>query len=429
MLHFRGLERNSLTQLVNQIQDNDGEMDIIGHSAYYDNDKLINEMTNKRNSYKIISLNCQSINAKIDNLKLVLNQYADSDCELQAICLQETWLADDSDTSLLQLDGYHLISKGKTCSSHGGLLIYLKNNLKFEIIDIINDCNIWEEQFIRILFNKPLVKNVILGNIYRPPRDLNEVYQQFIDEFTAIFGMSGNTNCDVIIAGDYNIDLLKIHEKAIFSDYFDAITSLGFFPKITLPTRFSDLNGTLIDNFICKFPHRILNITAGILISRLSDHLPYFLSFDEMTIKPKQMPKCIETRHYGEQNILKLRETIHAESICDKLDLSDNADPNNNYEILENTITDAMSKHIPIKTVRYNKHKHQKSVWITKGLTKSMHSRDKLYMKLMKMNQYCAEYNIIKTNLRTFNRILRIMMAKWISLPSLDTPHIMTMIN
>ena len=25
----------------------------------------------------------------------------------------------------------------------------------------------------------------------------------------------------------------------------------GFFPKITLPTRFSDLNGTLIDNVIC----------------------------------------------------------------------------------------------------------------------------------------------------------------------------------
>ena len=119
------------------------------------------------------------------------------------------------------------------------------------------------------------------------------------------------------------------------------------------------------------------------------------------------MPKFIKTRHYGEQDILKLRETIHAENICDKPDLSDNADPNNNYEILENTITDAMSKHIPIKTVRCNKHEHNKSVWITKGLIKSMHSGDKLYMKLMKTNQYCAEYNIIKTNLRTFNRILR----------------------
>ena len=91
--------------------------------------------------------------------------------------------------------------------------------------------NIWEGQFIRILFNKPLVTNVISVNIYRPPRDPNEVYQQFIDEFTAILTILGNQNSDVIIAGDYNIDLLKIHEKSLCSDYFDAITSFGFSPK------------------------------------------------------------------------------------------------------------------------------------------------------------------------------------------------------
>ena len=56
--------------------------------------------------------------------------------------------------------------------------------------------------------------------------------------------------------------------------------------------------------------------------------------------------------------------------------LSDNSDRNNNYEILENTVTDVMSKHPPIKTVMYNKHKHKhkKSVWITEGFIKSMHS-------------------------------------------------------
>ena len=180
-------------------------MDIIGHSAYYDNDKLINEMTNKRNSYKIISLNCQSINAKIDNLKLVLNQYADSDCELQAICLQETWLADDSDTSLLQLDGYHLISKGKTCSSHGGLLIYLKNNLKFEIIDIINDCNIWEEQFIRLCKNN--LKDTWVA--------INEVicrnYRTNLPEIFKINGKSVKDN--QIIADESNAFFSNIGKK------------------------------------------------------------------------------------------------------------------------------------------------------------------------------------------------------------------------
>ena len=70
----------------------------------------------------------------------------------------------------------------------------------------------------------------------------------------------GNHNSDVIIAGDYNIDLLKINDKPMFSDYFDAITSLSFFPKIAFPTRFTDTNCTLIDNFICKLSHRISNL-------------------------------------------------------------------------------------------------------------------------------------------------------------------------
>ena len=78
---------------------------------------------------KWIPLGTKIYNAKIYNLKLLLNHYTDSECEFHAICLQETWLAKDSDTSLLQLDGYHLISKGKTYSPRGSLLIDLKNNI------------------------------------------------------------------------------------------------------------------------------------------------------------------------------------------------------------------------------------------------------------------------------------------------------------
>ena len=37
--------------------------------------------------------------------------------------------------------------------------------------------------------------------------------------------------------GDFNIDLLKIHEKRLYSEYFDNLLSEGFHPKISLPTR------------------------------------------------------------------------------------------------------------------------------------------------------------------------------------------------
>ncbi len=45
-----------------------------------------------------------------------------------------------------------------------------------------------------------------------------------------------NSN-DVIIAGDFNIYLLKVNDKHVFSDYFDMLKSHSFYPKITLPTR------------------------------------------------------------------------------------------------------------------------------------------------------------------------------------------------
>ena len=38
--------------------------------------------------------------------------------EFDTICLQETWLSDDSDITFYQIQGYNLISQGENCSEH-----------------------------------------------------------------------------------------------------------------------------------------------------------------------------------------------------------------------------------------------------------------------------------------------------------------------
>ena len=73
--------------------------------------------------FTILSLNCASINAKIDQIKIKIQQLENNGTNVSAVCIEETWLSDGSDTSLLQIDDYNLISKGKMCSSHGGLSI------------------------------------------------------------------------------------------------------------------------------------------------------------------------------------------------------------------------------------------------------------------------------------------------------------------
>ena len=212
---------------------------------------------------------------------------------------------------------------------------------------------------------------------------------------------------DVVIAGDYNIDLLKILEKPVFSEYFDALTAFNFFPKITLPTRFSKRSCTLIDNFLCKCSHRISESIAGILLNKISGHLPYFISMNNVNIKHNMTKRIIKIKQQNESNVAKFKaEMSHAD--CDsKLDLRIDADPNMNYDILELTITDAANKHLPTKTIKFNKHKHKKSNWITYGIIKSIKFRDRLYMKLKKTATNTVSHDTISTNLKTYNKILK----------------------
>ena len=209
---------------------------------YFTDEELINKIKNKQNTFVVLSLNCQSLNAKMDQINMKLENFRNNSCEIGAICLQETWLSNDSNISLLQIDGFTLISQ-----DGGGISIYLNNKYDYKILSISNVSNVWEGQFIEI--NGNTIKEIILGNIYRPPRDTIENYKTFVDELTPILTHLQKSKSEVIIAGDFNIDLLKSKEKYEFSEYFDMISAQGFFPRITLPTRFSEHRGTLIDNF------------------------------------------------------------------------------------------------------------------------------------------------------------------------------------
>ena len=89
------------------------------------------------------------------------------------------------------------------------------------------------------------------------------------------------------------------------------MTTLGFFPQITRPTRLSGDSNTLIDNIFtnnfCK-PH-----LAGILVTPVSDHLMQFC-----IVKGRQgrninnFPKCIEVENI---NPLSINNFKHANAL------------------------------------------------------------------------------------------------------------------
>ena len=63
-------------------------------SFYYDDDSLNKLFKGKSDSFSILGLNCQYLNAKFDQISIMVQQLKSKGYEFDAICLQETWLSD-----------------------------------------------------------------------------------------------------------------------------------------------------------------------------------------------------------------------------------------------------------------------------------------------------------------------------------------------
>ena len=88
--------------------------------------------------FSVLDLKIQSINVKFHKLLPILKDLLDANFECSAICLQETWLqGGPPDLSHFNIPNYTPIASGTTCSSHGGLVIYLHNAYDFSIKSII----------------------------------------------------------------------------------------------------------------------------------------------------------------------------------------------------------------------------------------------------------------------------------------------------
>ena len=116
------------------------------------------------------------------------------------------------------LQGYNCITQGKSSSSKGELVIYIDYTYKADVINNLNLYEHWEGLIIQVNGGN-LAKSLIIGNIYRPPKILNEQINAFITEFSSVAASLGDSNNELIIAGDLNINLLQINEMTFIATF------------------------------------------------------------------------------------------------------------------------------------------------------------------------------------------------------------------
>ena len=150
----------------------ENEVDLVQPSKYYDDQNFKIELNIINNRLCLLSLNCQSINAKYKKLKMCLDD-VNAQHLISVICIQESLAHEEMDMKYFSLPNYSLINANRRLNLHGGLIIYIHDDFAYteisDSIPISKTSTLFESLFIEI-WKKTMSSEVLLiGNLYRLP--------------------------------------------------------------------------------------------------------------------------------------------------------------------------------------------------------------------------------------------------------------------
>lgn len=268
--------------------------DCNSHTSYFTEDQLNQLHKVTKNNLSMLNINIRSLDKNFDGFKDFLHC---TNLDFGVIGLVETWLK-DKPLDYFKLNGYSFESRNRENKRGGGVCLYIKDNIKYhvrkDLVQINHPANT-ESVFIEI--EKSGSKNIVIGNMYRPPdQDVNE-FNEFIDK---VLAKATKNQKQVYLMGDFNINLLNEDIHSQTNDFVNVLSSYSFYPSITKPTRITAKSATLIDNI---FTNSKVRQTSGIIINDLSDHLPIFISADLDVYRQNNNSHEFMVRHTTDQNM------------------------------------------------------------------------------------------------------------------------------
>ena len=181
-----------------------------------------------------------------------------------------------------------------------------------------------------------------------------------------------NKTCYLL--GDYNIDILNYASHVHTAQFVDMMSSNGFLPLITRPSRVTATSATLIDNIFTNDIGDINHSVQGLFITDISDHFPVFHIAKQMEIEEKDA--YIYKRLYGSQN---KDNFCHAMSNISWDEISRATDTQQAFDTFHKHLVEMYNKHFP--KIRVKKKYNNRKPWLSEGLKNSIKQKNKLYLK------------------------------------------------
>ena len=223
----------------------------------------------------------------------------------------------------------------------------------------------------------------------------------FIDTYlSTVLDKISKEKKQVILLGDFNINLLSPETDLDSSNFIDTISSFSLKPTINCPTRITDTTETLIDNIIVSETSKFVsgNLTVGI-----SDHLPQFTILDVMKSEPETRTFYRDWKSLDETQFKKDFNDIDWEQTL-QFQLSD---PDHSLNRFIDVINSLVDTHIPLKVL--TKTQKNNKPWITKGIRKSISNRDKLLKSSHRAKTVQEKSKFFKQYKKVRNKIVEII--------------------
>ena len=282
--------------LIDRINDALNTSDLENSSTYFNVDEFNKHFDAYTfNVFNALHLNISSLSYNIDQLRTILNTLK---VKFDILGITESRLRIDKQTiNNIDLEGY-VMESTPTAASCGGALLYINKNINFKIR---NDLKIYkykeiESVFIEIINRKG--KNTIVECMYRHPcmevTEFNDVFLQNILEKLSY------ENKEIIIMGDFNIDILKYDTNGDSAMFLDNMYKNLLLPYIISPTRVTPRSQTLIDNIFSNIIEK--DIISGNITTIISDHYMQFVLFKNKTKSKTNIKKAKFARNYKSLN-------------------------------------------------------------------------------------------------------------------------------
>ncbi len=332
---------------------------------YYPVDKFYKLQEKNPGNFNVFHSNVNGLDTHYENMHQFLSSLP---TDFDVINITETSQKVDQNFKCnVSMDGYESFFTSSN-SNKGGTGIYVKETYNtVERTDLNVQKDDYESVWIEIINSKS--KNIVCGCIYRHPRANLEEFNEYMNKTLVTLSRE---NKDTFIAGDFNIDLLKLEKNNSYQDFYNLMTSYSFLPQIVHPTRVTNSSATVIDNIYSNCSE--ISQNSGNILIKISEHFSQFVAVNR---KKPDFKKCnIFQRDYSSYDTRAFRDDVSIQRWNNEFtDVDDQF--NDFYWRLEGCV----DRHAPLKKLNRKDLKLKSKPWITPEIIRLIKERNNLFKR------------------------------------------------